>query len=79
MLSSSYESSSSEGGENSCVAGGYGGFDGCVGVLRGGALDVEGIGSEIYMALAVERVDIGRVEIELRDSASAFVFALLVL
>ena len=65
MLSSSQELSSSGGSESFCVAGGDGcsGSDGCVGVLQGGALDME-------------RVDTGRVGMGLRDSASAFVFAL---
>ena len=65
MLSSSQELSSSGGGESFCVAvgDGCGVSDGCVGVLQGGAL-------------VMERVDTGRVGMGLRDSASAFVFAL---
>ena len=65
MLSSSQELSSSRGGESFCVAvgDGCGVSDGFVGVLQGGAL-------------VMERVDTGRDGMGLRDSASAFVFAL---
>ena len=65
MLSSSQELSSSGGGESFCVAAGdgCGVSDGFVGVLQG-------------VALVMDRVDTGRVGMGLRDSASAFVFAL---
>ena len=61
------------------MAGVNGCSDDCVGVLREGALDEEGIGSELYRASAVEPEDIGRAGIGFRDSASAFVFAFLAL
>ena len=65
MLSSSLELSSPGGGQSFCVAvgDGCGVSEGCVGVLQGGAL-------------VMVRVDTGRVGMGLRDSASAFVFAL---
>ena len=57
------------------MVGGDGCSDDCVGVLREGALDEEGIGSEVYRASAMEPKNIARAGIGFRDSASAFVFA----